>query len=558
MESPTFLPSPNIGVEDFAVAPHSDDVVNNESSFPSSTHEAENHNYNYSGIYDDSSAQSAQEENTDDEIARQNGTTTASSRSSISSLPASVAASAIVHPVDAATPTKGYDDRDNLAKDSPRYINSPGRNTEIQYGSPFRHASSVRAMQMRDDDVFSFADRRRDSQMTGRMSTFSGRSSTTSSPTKRRARTSPQKESKLKKEYPLVLLHCTILPPKISIPNAFAYVDFLQDILPEEYLRRWRLLNDRVGENDEIKARGVLIPHPKGDYDLLEERLLESLELTQPRIRSDHYLGIEDVTLEHETDDDMVPHGVPCPDCGRRIETGDDRKWEIKVYAANGLMRAGAWSAAWSEMEKIDVEVSLWLPDDIRRQAETALREISSTLSNDEQRVEDREREVYGAAGKVTQEDIDGLKDNESTEHGSRKWSPSVDDHFRPSRAKPQPSLADLALAYIRNLLDDRKSAGIIFLSILVLWLALNGGRPQSLVEVETPAAPIVMSNPITRTSVVTTTMTQLTTTTTIATTSTTTLAIDKPEIVPLSSETATQLVEVSSAIDIELLETES
>ena len=38
-----------------------------------------------------------------------------------------------------------------------------------------------------------------------------------------------------------------------------------------------------------------------------------------------------------------------------RIE-GRDR-WELRVYAANGLMTSGAWRRVWGEMERIDVEV---------------------------------------------------------------------------------------------------------------------------------------------------------------------------------------------------------
>lgn len=39
----------------------------------------------------------------------------------------------------------------------------------------------------------------------------------------------------------------------------------------------------------------------------------------------------------------------------------------IKVYAANGLMRSAAWAAAWSDMERVDVEILPWISDDMRR-----------------------------------------------------------------------------------------------------------------------------------------------------------------------------------------------
>ena len=70
-----------------------------------------------------------------------------------------------------------------------------------------------------------------------------------------------------------------------------------------------------------------------------------------------------------------------CTDChrhvkrpGRGVGTGTKR-WELKIYAANGLMRAGAWSAAWSEMERCDVEISPWIPDDMRKALDKRLQE---------------------------------------------------------------------------------------------------------------------------------------------------------------------------------------
>lgn len=517
MESPpTFLAPDNIAIEDFA-PPHSSSAVGvQDHSFLSPLNE--NHDYNFTGTYDDSSAQSGQDETTDDEMARLNGAATTSSRSSISSLPASVAASAMIQPPDAITPTKSHVGEQGLKNVIPPQ--SPEEDIQRIRGSPFRHPSSVRAMQMRDDDDFSLAHRRRDSQMTGRMSNFSGRSSNTSSPSKRRVRgsqSSPTKQSKLKKEYPLVLLHCTLLPPTVSVPGVSVHnATSLADVLPEDYWRRWKLLNDRVS-GSEIQTRGVLIPHPKGDYDLLEERLLESLELSQPRIRSGHYVGDGEEEAERsETDEEDTEQGSPCPDCGRKVisDLNRDRKWEIKVYAANGLMRAGAWSAAWSEMEKIDVEVGVWLPEHVRRDVEAALQEqehMSAAAGPNEtseaDKLDDREREIYGASGKFTQDDIDGLNDRD---RGADSWPHRADTRqawANETKLQSQEPVTEKVVVYLRAILDDKKNAAIVFLGVLVLWLALLVG-PGSQTTAPSHTSPVVSPETVISTSTFTTTTT--------------------------------------------------
>ena len=518
MESPpTFLAPDNIAIEDFAPSHSSSAMGVQDHSFLSPLNE--NHDYNFTGIYDDSSAHSGQDETTDDEMARLNGAATTSSRSSISSLPASVAASAMIQPPDAITPTKSQVGEQGVKNAIPP--ESPEEDLQRARGSPFRHPSSVRAMQMRDDDDFSLAHRRRDSQMTGRMSNFSGRSSNISSPSKRRIRasqSSPTKQSKLKKEYPLVLLHCTLLPPTVSVPSTSAHkATSLAEVLPEDYWRRWKLLNDRVS-GSEIQTRGVLIPHPKGDYDLLEERLLESLELSQPRIRAGHYVGGEEEDAESsETDGEDMEQGLPCPDCGRKVvsDLNRDRKWEVRVYAANGLMRAGAWSAAWSEMEKIDVEVGVWLPEHVKRDVEAALQEeehLAAAAGLDEMseadKLDDREREIYGAGGKFTQDDIDGLNDRVSA---ADSWPRMLDKRqasANEAKLPPQETVTEKVGICLQRILDDKKkAAAIIFVGMLVLWLAMLVG-PRSQTTAPGPASPVLSPETVISTSTIITTIT--------------------------------------------------
>lgn len=180
------------------------------------------------------------------------------------------------------------------------------------------------------------------------------------------------------KEYPLVLLHCTLLPPSLFLTCSDESIHnhnyhhhhlhhrqpsetILKDVLPPSYWKRWKLLEDNVLASEFLRERGVLISHPHGAYDVLEERLLESLGLVL------------------DTDADGV-------------DADTSEMWNIRVYAANGLMGAGAWTAAWKEMEKVDVEIGMHLPVDIKREIE---RRMQRELEQDLERETNRERAQY-------------------------------------------------------------------------------------------------------------------------------------------------------------------
>jgi hypothetical protein len=55
------------------------------------------------------------------------------------------------------------------------------------------------------------------------------------------------------------------------------------------------VLAEKIIKDHKVQSRAVLIPHSKADYNLLEERLLESLELVKLRLRLGHYYGNENV-----------------------------------------------------------------------------------------------------------------------------------------------------------------------------------------------------------------------------------------------------------------------
>jgi hypothetical protein len=172
---------------------------------------------------------------------------------------------------------------------------------------------------------------------------------------------------------PLVLLHVSIL----ECPMPAYSREALERYAPKWVIDNYHLLHEKLGEA--VLSRGVLIPHPGEEYDLLEERLLEALELCSPRLLGcGHFYADSDTDVEEEfrtTDEDssesnksraiceyahtekpVITHGEDirdvCETCEhpmrlpyRGVGHGTQR-WDIRFFAANGLMRAGAWAAA--------------------------------------------------------------------------------------------------------------------------------------------------------------------------------------------------------------------
>lgn len=161
----------------------------------------------------------------------------------------------------------------------------------------------------------------------------------------------------VEEEYPLILLHCTLLPPSLSLnPNLpIPSESALSKGLPPKYFQRWKLLEDKILASGVLRDRGMLISHPEEDYTLLEERVFESLDIPT----SSSSTGFSK-TNNHPTEVAEDADG----------DNGNEKPFDLRIYAANGLMRAGAWRAAWREMEKVDVEICLRLPGDVRRKLE--------------------------------------------------------------------------------------------------------------------------------------------------------------------------------------------
>ena len=376
----------------------------------------------------------------------------------------------------------GSEDDISVIESSYEPLNHPSPFTPQKSRSRFRNPSFVRAIQM-DTTPPHLATP--SSQQRQRSYTPSHHSTPRSTRSHRSVMNSPSKLSptkKVKKEYPLVLLHVTLLPMPLSYSP-----EILETVLPPSILANWKLLQEKA--TDTVLERGVLIPHPREDYDLLEERLLESLELKMPRILKCGHFHLspeEEADVESESDSEAETDAEDadvCLDCGRRIRDGrfgsagtGSKRWDIKLFASNGLMRAGAWIAAWREMERVDVEILPWMEEDMKRELE--LRREEDERARAEQAHAEREegvaslddarlREIYGHDAQAF---VDGLGDQmpatvSTTQQASRQV---------PTESKSEVPLWDLLRDYMYHAAQDRRNLAIFFLSILVLFLSMG------------------------------------------------------------------------------------
>ncbi|XP_014558968.1 hypothetical protein COCVIDRAFT_35768 [Bipolaris victoriae FI3] len=244
---------------------------------------------------------------------------------------------------------------------------------------------------------------------------------------------------------PLVLLHVTILPMQLPYSH-----DIMARIMPDWLVENYKLLEEKL-QDIILMRRGLLIPHPRDEYDLLEERILESLELKTPRLLPcGHFVPPEDDD-DREDDDDTASIGDEntgrgsrmsggtltegsntsangdhsmCIDCHRQLKKpgkgigAGTRKWDIKIYAANGLMRSAAWGACWNDMERCDVEIHPWIPEEVRKTLEKRAREELEADQRKQQYTVELQRQIQEAAAKtkILEEEANEKKRKEEAE----------------------------------------------------------------------------------------------------------------------------------------------
>ncbi|KAL9099930.1 MAG: hypothetical protein Q9163_004632 [Psora crenata] len=410
--------------------------------------------------------------------------------------------------------SQGSDDGDLSGFGSPhtaqkQHSSSPF--TPLKMRSPFRNPSSVRAMQTDitpPDLTASASPRWRKLYPSSRHGTPHSRSVRSHNSAMRTpSRLNPGKG--MKKEYPLVLLHVSLLPLPLHYSS-----DVLEAVLPPHVLANWKLLQEKATPT--VLERGVLIAHPMEDYEVLEERLLESLELKQPRIlKCGHFhpLSEEPVHQDHVESDGEGSHVEEdpdvCEDCGGHVRDGrygdagaGNQRWDIKIFAANGLMRAGAWSAAWREMERVDVEVVPWMEESVKWELELRREEEERTKA--QQQVPAREgagsgldderlREIYG---QHAQDYVDGLMDHDPshfTPTPAPEWRPASRQSTPASKDQP-PNRDEIPLwNLLRNYLflasHDARNIAIVFLSALALYLAIIRGSSPTPLQSPSPSS---------------------------------------------------------------------
>ncbi|KAJ4335060.1 hypothetical protein N0V95_009017 [Ascochyta clinopodiicola] len=272
----------------------------------------------------------------------------------------------------------------------------------------FRNPESVRAMQMSSPLPMSTYESNRERMKSAYGLATPSRTGRSETPVSRhsgsrrgsvRSHHSP-KPPPTPQQAPLVLLHVTILPMQLPFSH-----DLMARIMPDWLVENYKLLEEKL-QDIILMRRGLLIPHPRDEYELLEERILESLELKTPRLlKCGHFVAPDDDADKDEDDDSAIGaddgssrmsggtmtddhdgmhtrrDSATCLDCHRELKKpgqgvgAGTRRFDIRIYAANGLMRSEAWTAAWTEMERCDVEISPWVPEDVRKTLEKRILE---------------------------------------------------------------------------------------------------------------------------------------------------------------------------------------
>ena len=398
---------------------------------------------------------------------------------------------------------------------------------------PFRTPSSVRAMQMSSPTQSLFSSPRSSKRHLPTVSRI-GTPSSLHSPSKNRTPT----RFKVKKEYPLVLLHVTVLPLAWNYSHVISSLELPLSL--QRVKENWRLLQEKLG--DTVLERGILLPHPQDSYEVLEERLLEALELpVRPRARilkCGHYMGPETPTSSDEEGKAYFEGGTKvdgdrrwCDICVRdvRLEGVDvagrvgEKRFRIKIYASNGLMRAGAWAACWREMERVDVEIEPFvdghLVAELEEFAAVAVipqneegleeegdgfvdedgadepehaRDIDNHGEQEEQMRAQQEEEMARALIEEEElrqraheeedmrrkiQDEQRMREIYGQDAPSRQQSRSRPSRRASSRSTlDDDSLPDLLLKAFKVAMRDKKNIAICVLSIIILLLALRPG----------------------------------------------------------------------------------
>ncbi|KAG9948624.1 hypothetical protein KCU85_g4908, partial [Aureobasidium melanogenum] len=283
---------------------------------------------------------------------------------------------------------------------------------------------------------------------------------------------------------PLVLLHVTVLPPRLPWNRTV-----LDATLPIELKRQFGVL--RAATSGLVAQRGILIAHPREEFELLEESVLEALDLLPERIGYDgqYRPRTPSTVVEGDADDEEETDVQPCDTC-QRVHVGD--AWSVRVYAANGLMRAGAWAACWSEMERVDCEVRPCISERISRSLDEM--QLAEDVANE------RGTHVAAAQSIHERQTIEMPKHQALSEPIAPAHEPAVvamnkqrspeTQHKSPTTSRPTSTLQNdlppiyrpkdvplglLLRNYLYIILRDRRNIAICFLGLTLLASTFHG-----------------------------------------------------------------------------------
>nr|OQO15938.1 hypothetical protein B0A51_15267 [Rachicladosporium sp. CCFEE 5018] len=314
-----------------------------------------------------------------------------------------------------------------------------------------------------------------------RLRTGSPTRSTTNSP--RSARRTPRPNL----DYPLVLLHVTLLP--VSLPWSYAS---LQKLLPAKTWQNLQHLESKISAT--MLQRGLLIPHPEGDFETLVERLLEALALGNGSVTNcGHFRRPTRLSMDSLSSDSGLGSSVSdfdgadaCDTCGETIEDSETGRqaWTVRVFAANGLMGREAWTAAWREMESVDVEIVPRIDGETRRRLEARKREEAAEARATEQDEADRIRELVEEQVLLAHERVKADADRQQQDElqktalscDAEPMTANMHSDLPPIYRPKDIPLTILLRNYIYLLAQDWRNVAIACLALLVLALAITSG----------------------------------------------------------------------------------
>ncbi|KAF2485645.1 hypothetical protein BDY17DRAFT_322474 [Neohortaea acidophila] len=288
-------------------------------------------------------------------------------------------------------------------------------------------------------------------------------------------------EETTQEHFPLVLLHITLLP--IELPWSF---EKLRQVLPPNILDDLQKLRAKISET--ILTRGILVSHPQEQYELLEDRILEALDLQLERITkcghfrqrvstgsiSDSDSGVGSSIEDSEIELCAICHHHVRP-YGAAVDNGS-KKWSVRVFAANGLMPASAWAVSWQDMESVDVEILPWIGEGERKKLEElrAVEDAERRLQRDVE--DDRLRLIADERISLALDEL-ARRHREVGTDPVPETKPEKEDSLvgRGVPHTPQTSQIPLALLlknYLILLLQDWRNVAIFLVGISVIFLA--------------------------------------------------------------------------------------